>query len=237
MAIRILNRPVINIAQQPLHCPTLEKHYQLYNTPALPFGVLARFTVEYLAEKQLVGISMVIQCKIILIGDAAVGKTSLISRFVEGRFESSYQATLGVDLFNKTITLPNGSVMLNIWDIAGQTAFAAIRSSFYASAMGVLLVFDLTRPASFEDISSWIDDVNGSGLHDTPIVLLGNKSDLNHLRGVSDKSVKKFLANSQRIHTYLETSAKSGGNVEKAFQTLVETIDPIPTIVKIRKNE
>jgi small GTP-binding protein len=76
---------------------------------------------------------MVIQCKIILIGDGAVGKTSLISRFVEGRFESSYQATLGVDLFNKTVTLPNGSVMLNIWDIAGQSSFATVRSSFYAS--------------------------------------------------------------------------------------------------------
>lgn len=180
---------------------------------------------------------MVIQCKIILIGDGAVGKTSLISRFVEGRFESSYQATLGVDLFNKTVNLPNGSVKLNIWDIAGQTAFATVRSSFYASAMGALLVFDLTRPASFENVSSWIDDVNGSGLHSIPIVLLGNKSDLSHLRSISDKSVKKFVTASQRIDTYLETSAKSGANVEKAFQTLVEAIDPIPTIVRIRKTE
>ncbi len=180
---------------------------------------------------------MVIQCKIILIGDGAVGKTSLISRFVEGRFESSYQATLGVDLFNKTVKLPNGSVMLNIWDIAGQTAFATVRSSFYASAMGVLLVFDLTRPASFENIPSWIDDVNGSGLHGIPIVLLGNKSDLSHLRGVTKKSVKKFLADSKRIETFFETSAKSGTNVEKAFQTLVELIDPIPTIIRIGKTE
>jgi small GTP-binding protein len=197
--------------------------------------VLARATVEYLVKRRLGDISMVIQCKIILIGDGAVGKTSLISRFVEGRFESSYQATLGVDLFNKTVTLPNGSVMLNIWDIAGQSSFATVRSSFYASAMGALLVFDLTRPASFENIPSWIDDVNGSGLHSIPIVLLGNKSDLNHLRGVTKKAVKKFVAESQRIETYLETSAKSGANVEKAFQTLVETIDPIPTIVRIRK--
>jgi small GTP-binding protein len=180
---------------------------------------------------------MVIQCKIILIGDGAVGKTSLISRFVEGRFESSYQATLGVDLFNKKITLPNGSVMLNIWDIAGQSSFATVRSSFYASAMGALLVFDLTRPASFENMPSWIEDVKGSGLHGIPIVLLGNKSDLSHLRGVTKKAVKKLVAESQRIDTYLETSAKSGANVEKAFQTLVEAIDPIPTIVRIKKTQ
>ncbi|MHA2233315.1 MAG: Rab family GTPase [Candidatus Hodarchaeales archaeon] len=178
---------------------------------------------------------MTVQCKIILIGDGAVGKTSLISRFIEGRFESSYQATLGVDLFNKTINLPNGSVMLNIWDIAGQPSFAAVRSSFYVGAMGALLVFDLTRPGTFENASSWIEGVNGSGHHAIPIVLLGNKSDLPQYRGIPDKSVKKFQASSQRIHAYWETSAKSGENVEEAFQSLVDAIDPIPSIIKIKK--
>ncbi|MFX0117005.1 MAG: Rab family GTPase [Candidatus Hodarchaeota archaeon] len=179
---------------------------------------------------------MPVQCKIILLGDGAVGKTSLISRFVEGRFEGSYKATLGVDLFHKTIKLANGSVTLNIWDIAGQKSFASVRSSFYQGAMGALLVFDLTRLSSFENIPMWIDDLQDSGMHKAPVILLGNKKDLKDFRVIPKESVSEFIASSGKLADYLETSAKTGENVEEAFQLLAKLIEPIPFKITL-KNE
>lgn len=164
-----------------------------------------------------------LQCKVILIGDANVGKTSLIRRFVEGQFNVSYKATIGVDLFYKEIQSSEGLMRMNVWDIAGQTTFSIIRPKFYSGAKGALLVFDLTMPSSFKSLSDWVNDIK-NGQKDLPIVLLGNKNDMTRLREISDQMAREFVSETPNIHDYFETSAKTGENVEKAFQLLSSAI-------------
>ncbi len=164
-----------------------------------------------------------LQCKVILIGDPNVGKTSLVRRFVEGQFNVSYRATIGVDLFYKEMESSEGPISMNVWDIAGQTTFSLIRPRFYSGAKGALLVFDLTMPSSFKSLSYWVNDIK-NGQKDVPIVLLGNKSDMTRLREISDQEARGFVVETPNIQDYFETSAKTGENVEKAFQLLSNAI-------------
>ncbi|MHA1378884.1 MAG: GTP-binding protein [Candidatus Helarchaeota archaeon] len=162
--------------------------------------------------------------KILLIGDAAVGKTSLIHNFVKGVFKKDYKMTVGCDLFMKTLTLNDGKdiITLSLWDIAGQERFSYFRSVFYKGAKGALVVFDLTRYGTFNPgIINWLKELwEYTGR--IPIVLIGNKVDLGNMR-----SVRQRLANSfaEKVPCkYIETSAKEGLGVEDAFLELAKEI-------------
>ncbi|MHA1226072.1 MAG: Rab family GTPase [Candidatus Hodarchaeales archaeon] len=158
----------------------------------------------------------------ILAGDGSVGKTTLINRFVTGRFTSDYKATIGVDIFSKRFKVNDNAINLQIWDIAGQSLFKNFRRKFYSQARGALLVFDLTLPSSLESLTNWINDiveVTGS----IPLILIGNKSDLTKLRTVTDDEIANFL-NVHSIKQYFLTSALTGENVEDAFVSLVSSI-------------
>ncbi|MHA1975056.1 MAG: Rab family GTPase [Candidatus Hodarchaeales archaeon] len=160
--------------------------------------------------------------KIILAGDGSVGKTTLINRFVTGRFNSDYKATIGVDIFSKRFKVNEKSINLQIWDIAGQSLFRNFRKKFYSQARGALLVFDLTLPSSLESLGHWIEDiveVTGS----IPLILIGNKSDLTKLRTVTDDEISNFL-DTHNIEKHFLTSALTGDNVEDAFVSLVSCI-------------
>ncbi|MHA2246138.1 MAG: GTP-binding protein [Candidatus Hodarchaeales archaeon] len=156
--------------------------------------------------------------KLILAGDGAVGKTTLVNRFVSGGFVSGYQATIGVDITSKEIT--EKQITIRIWDVAGQSLFSGFRQQFYIGAQGAFLVFDLTIPKSLDSLHSWIEEIEET-VGKMPIVLLGNKADLNKLYSVSADDIAKFLAQHPNIATYLPTSAISGINVEKAFRELL----------------
>ena len=107
---------------------------------------------------------MAVQKKILLLGDGAVGKTSLVHRFVEGVFKEQYKATIGVDIFQKVVNTPAGECELQIWDLSGQSHFSAVRSKFYSKAEGALLVFDLTNADTFNNLESWVSEANaGTG--------------------------------------------------------------------------
>ncbi|GAB4308195.1 MAG: Rab family GTPase [Promethearchaeota archaeon] len=163
--------------------------------------------------------------KILLCGPAAVGKTSLIYNYIHQKFQSSYKLTVGVDILTKTVEYaPGESAVLSIWDIGGQQRFEFIRSTFYKGAAGVLLVFDLTRPETWDKILSWRQEVRQYA-GDIPFVLIGNKVDLldEEFGTAIDRNAARQYAESQGS-IYIETSAKTGQNVEAAFEELTRRV-------------
>ncbi|MHA2226835.1 MAG: Rab family GTPase [Candidatus Hodarchaeales archaeon] len=159
--------------------------------------------------------------KIMLCGDGAVGKTTLVNRFISGGFVSGYNATIGVDIFSKEFVDKN--MIIKIWDIAGQSLFSDFRKKFYAGAQGGFLVFDLTVPNSFENLSSWIEEIQ-EAVSDIPLVLLGNKVDIRDLSSITDDEIDYFLEQNKNLASYLPTSGTTGFNVEKALAKLISLI-------------
>lgn len=170
--------------------------------------------------------------KIVLAGDGAVGKTALRERYLGHGFKSQYLMTIGADFALKTVDIEKQQVKFQIWDLAGQQRFQAVRSVYYAGSLGALLVFDITRRDSFENIEMWLDEIwkhNGKG--HIPVVILGNKYDLrDQTPGCVEEKEALDLAKNLSKKTkekgfevkFLNTSAKTGLNVADAFQTLGE---------------
>ena len=161
--------------------------------------------------------------KITILGDAAVGKTSLINQFVEKAFQEDYKPTLGANIVRKDVNLEevNAQVRLIMWDLAGQEKYNVIRAMYFQGVSGCIIVFDVTRAATFESIESkWLKDFRTYAKRDAAYVLIGNKIDLNDQRAVS-KEEGKTLAEKIQASDFIETSAKFGDNVEKAFKNLV----------------
>jgi len=165
--------------------------------------------------------------KITLLGEKNVGKTSLVYRFIENKFRENYKATLGVNLLKKELDIGGyGGVSAQIWDLGGQESFRSLRSLYLEGANGALVIFDMTDKNSFEKIDEWIQDFrNARG--DTPIILIGNKSDLKNQIKITEKEALEFAK--KNIMELIITSAKTGENVEHAFIQLTKTIlDRIP---------
>ncbi|MFX1328747.1 MAG: Rab family GTPase [Promethearchaeota archaeon] len=164
--------------------------------------------------------------KLTVLGDAAVGKTSLIRKYVTGTFTQDYQPTLGVDITIKDIILEeiNSEVRLIFWDIAGQSKYELTRKMFFQGCAGTLLVYDVTRSSTFESITSkWFDDFKKYGRADGVCLLIGNKIDMNDSIKVQSENGKK-LSSELNAADFIETSAKYGENVEKAFKKLVFSV-------------
>ncbi len=176
--------------------------------------------------------------KIILIGDGAVGKTSIRRRYLGEGFKDDYQMTIGADLAAKeSSTIYSGGKQIKylIWDLAGQPRFNHVRKAYYMSAVGALVVFDITRPESFQNMVTWMNELwrhNGRG--PVPLIILGNKTDLCE-RGLTCVAEEKAFTFVKRLsdlsHKYkgfkihfLPTSAKTGMNIDKAFELLGEAI-------------
>ncbi|KAI5139504.1 Ras-Related Protein Rab-42 [Manis pentadactyla] len=171
------------------------------------------------------------QFRIALLGDAAVGKTSLLWRCVAGaprtpqpEPEPEPDPTVGVELYSRKLQLPAGPpVKLQLWDTAGQERFRCITRSFYRNVVGVLLVLDVTNRKSFEHIRDWHQEVMATQGHDKAIFLVvGHKSDLQSTRCVSAQEAAELAASLGMA--FMETSAKNNCNVDLAFDTLVDAI-------------
>lgn len=160
--------------------------------------------------------------KILLVGDSGVGKSSLMQRFAEDFFPTSFFPTIGVDFKFKNIELNNLLIKLQIWDTAGQERFRAITTSYYRGAHGVALVYDISNKKSFEDIENWLEDVRKYAKENIVTLLIGNKSDLINQREVSFDDGKKLAGLHGMI--FIETSAKEMTNVNKAMINLTELI-------------
>jgi Ras-related protein Rab-11A len=164
--------------------------------------------------------------KITLLGDAAVGKTSLINQFVENTFQEDYKPTLGANIIRKDVILEdlNAKVRLIVWDLAGQEKYNVVRSLYYQGCVGALLVYDITRTVTFENIESkWLNDFKKYVKREGVYLLIGNKSDLLEQRMIQTSDGTK-LAEKINASKFIETSAKFGENVNNAFKTLVYQI-------------
>ena len=160
--------------------------------------------------------------KICLLGDGAVGKTSLIRRFVYDIFDDEYISTIGTKVTKKWVeTIKGVKVNLFIWDILGQKKHKDIHSTYYKGASGVIVVCDLTKKETFENMDNWIYafmEVVG----ETHLMLIGNKSDLENMVVVREKTINE-KASELNVPCFI-TSAKTGKNVEKAFRTLADLV-------------
>ncbi|UJR10341.1 hypothetical protein I4U23_014547 [Adineta vaga] len=160
--------------------------------------------------------------KVVLIGDSSVGKSNLLLRFTRNEFRLDTQSTIGVEFAYKQIMLSGKKIKTQVWDTAGQERFKTVIPQFYRGSEGALAVFDLTKPETFDHITTWIEELHRHTPPDLPIVLVGNKSDLVDQRKVSQDQAKA-LAQQLNV-SYMETSALNAYNVEQAFITLVTSI-------------
>jgi small GTP-binding protein len=160
--------------------------------------------------------------KICAIGSGSVGKTSLIRRFAEGKFETNYLPTLGVDITTKKIQVDNNQVKLILVDTAGQEFFGKLRPSYYRGASACLIMFALNDKKSFDTVPDWLAEFRRHIPDSTiPIALAGNKKDLEEQRKVSADEGKSMAKNHDM--TYYETSAKVGGTeIEDIFLGLTK---------------
>ncbi len=157
--------------------------------------------------------------KLILGGEGAVGKTSMVHRFVEDSFETDYKATIGTSIMKKECDFEtlNSSVRFVIWDLAGQQQFARVRQSYLANARAGILVYDVTRKKTYEKVKDWFDEIK-KNTKEISLILVGNKIDLVEDREVSPEEGRE-LAEELSL-SYIETSAKTGENIEDAFRML-----------------
>lgn len=119
--------------------------------------------------------------KFIVVGDIAVGKSSIISRFIDNTFMPNHEYTVGVEFASKDITINNKTIKLQIWDTAGQEEFKAMTRSYYRSSAAALVVFDLTRKDTFRNVQRWVEDVKNNSHKDVILVLVGNKCDMSSM--------------------------------------------------------
>lgn len=167
----------------------------------------------------------------VLIGDGAVGKTSIAHRYLKKGFETEYLRTVGADFYmqrREYIVEGVGEIAIkwNIWDLGGQPAFESVRKSFYKGARAAFLVFDITRPETFHNVPNWVNEYIEATGDKHPLILVANKLDL---RGAIENEVSKAAGEkySEALSDYMnfnvpfiETSAKQGKNIDKAFDTL-----------------
>ncbi|MFX1280548.1 MAG: Rab family GTPase [Promethearchaeota archaeon] len=162
-----------------------------------------------------------INLKLALLGDPAVGKTSLINRYTEEGFKDNYQPTLGVNIVMKKLKFNDHEVQMAIWDIAGQDKYDLTRKMFFEGCSACLLVYDKSRSSTFDRIQSkWLGDFRKFARPNGIYVLIGNKSDLKDSKSVSTEK-GQGLAEEIQASEFIETSAKLGDNVEIAFKKLV----------------
>ena len=162
--------------------------------------------------------------KIIIIGDAGVGKTNILTRYTKNEFDAIAKPTVGVEFSAKKIKIDNKNIKLQIWDTAGQEKFKAISKNYYKGAAGVMLVYDITKKKSFDNVTKWIEEVRNHSAAEASIIIVANKKDLDSMREVSTEE-GQALATEHKCY-FLETSALDNSDkmIEKVFTVLAEDI-------------
>ena len=163
-----------------------------------------------------------IEITIILLGEASVGKTSIVERYLNNSFSEKYKCTVNVDFKTKIINEDeNTSVKLNIRDTAGQEKFRSLTKAYYHDCEGAFIIFDLTRKNTFNYVQNWINELNNNANKDINIIILGNKLDLSVQRDISSEDIKKAFQNE---YYYFDVSAKNGNNISLAFEKMIKLI-------------
>lgn len=160
--------------------------------------------------------------KVVLIGDSAVGKSQLLARFARNEFSVDSKATIGVEFQTKTLVIDNKTVKSQIWDTAAQERYRAVTSAYYRGAVGAMLVYDMTKRQSFDNMARWLEELRGHADQNLVIMLVGNKCDLGSLRAVPTEDAQEFAQRENLF--FMETSALESTNVETAFFTVLTEI-------------
>ena len=160
--------------------------------------------------------------KVVLIGDSGVGKSNLLSRFTRNEFSLETKATIGVEFATRSVTISNKVIKAQIWDTAGQERYRAITSAYYRGAVGAMLVYAINSRDSFCNAERWLNELRDNADRNIMIMLVGNKSDLKHLREVPTEEAKDFAK--KHNLSFMETSALDSSNVEDAFKSVIDSI-------------
>ena len=160
--------------------------------------------------------------KYIIIGDEEVGKSNLLSHYIDDRFTSEYQSTIGVEFRAKNVVIRNTTYRIQMWDTSGKENFRSITRAYYKNSVCALVVYDISSRDSFNNVSTWIEDCRNNSSEKIFMVLIGNKSDLADKRQVSTEEGRE-LAEKYEMKFY-ETSAKTGENVNDIFNDSVDEI-------------
>ena len=168
--------------------------------------------------------------KFIIVGDSSVGKSNLLLRYLNDKFEDEYQATIGVEFGAKNLEINNINYRIQLWDTAGQEQFLSITRAYYQNSVCAIVVYDISNEITFTNVKKWISDVRAQSPKNIYIMLVGNKIDLSDQRKVSYEKGLEF-AQSNNVN-FIETSAKTGENVENLFYNCTNDIAN-----KIKNNE
>ena len=173
-----------------------------------------------------------ITLKILLVGDSAVGKTTLLIKYIEDKFSDAHITTIGVEYKDKEITINNRKVNLQIWDTSGQERYQAITKNFYRNADGIIFVFDVTKEESFNHLKDWLNSSQDCDKEFKKIIV-GNKTDLEDKRVINKERMEHY-SKKENLECF-ETSAKTGANVDAIFQKIGELILANKTEEEIRE--
>jgi small GTP-binding protein len=161
--------------------------------------------------------------KVVMAGESGVGKTNLVRRWIDDKFDSAQNPTIGVDFRVKTLTVDHKVVKLQIWDTGGSERFHSLSPAYYRQALGVLLVYDITVASSFDRLDEWLSEIRQHSPADVIVVLIGNKTDLGESRCVSRDAVADY-AQRNGLESFFETSAKENSDVDRAFRDLARAV-------------
>lgn len=162
------------------------------------------------------------RCQILLIGDSGIGKTCIMRRFADNKFDPNYILTIGVDFKVKTLDINGKTVLVQVWDTAGQERFNTMTANFYHRADAVMLVYDITDRKSFENISNWMHNLDENAKDNVLKMIIGSKCDLKDKRVVS-RDLGEETAKEYGI-SFRETSAKTNTDIDAAFDELVHQV-------------
>ena len=160
--------------------------------------------------------------KLLILGDTCVGKTNFISVFMGNTFSENYMTTSGLDLKTTSIEIRNKKIRIQLWDTAGQEKYRAITKTLFLKVQGILILYDITKESSFNNLKDWIKSIREECGNQIQLLIVGNKSDLNKSR-IIEKEKALAYAEEEKIK-YIETSSKTGENIQKAISLLCEKI-------------
>ncbi|XP_028331627.1 ras-related protein Rab-5C-like [Gouania willdenowi] len=162
------------------------------------------------------------QFKLVMVGESAVGKTSLVLRYVREQFQESYQSTIGAAFFRQTVFLDDSTVQLNVWDTAGEERYHSVTPLYYRGAQAAIVVYDITNEDTFHRAKTWVKELQREASPNILIALAGNKADIANKRDIDRQEAQAYADENSLL--FMETSAKTAMNVHEIFMAIAEKL-------------